>query len=57
MELSKLYGKFPKYMLEIMAENYGIPHSELSLLINEFKKNEILIVVKEADFYFEVAKK
>lgn len=57
MELSKLYRKFPKYMLEIMAENYGIPHSELSVLINEFKKNEILIVVKEADFYFEVAKK
>ena len=57
MELSKLYGKFPKYMLEIMAENYGIPHSELCVLINEFKKNETLIVVKEADFYFEVAKK
>ncbi|GAH52411.1 unnamed protein product, partial [marine sediment metagenome] len=45
MELSKLYRQFPKYMLEIMAENYGIPHSELSVLINEFKKNEILIVV------------
>jgi len=57
MELSKLYGKFPKYLLEIMAENYGIPRSELCVLINEFKKNEILIVVKEADFYFEVAKK
>jgi len=57
MELSKLYRKFPKYLLEIMAENYGIPHSELSMLINEFKKNEILIVVKDADFYFEVVKK
>ena len=57
MELTKLYGKFPKYLLEIMAENYGIPRSELCVLINEFKKNEILIVVKEADFYFKVAKK
>ena len=57
MELSKLYGKFPKYMLEIMAENYGIPHSELCVLINEFKKNKILIVVKELDFYFKVVKK
>jgi len=57
MELSMLYGKFPKYLLEIMAENYGIPQSELSLLINEFKKNETLIVVKEVDFYFKVAKK
>jgi len=57
MELSKLYGKFPKYLLEIMAENYGIPHSELCVLINEFKKNNILVIVKEADSYFEVAKK
>ena len=57
MELSKLYGKFPKYLLEIMAENYGIPHSELCVLIDEFKKNEILIVVKESDFYFKVVKK
>jgi len=57
MELSKLYGKFPKYMLEIMAENYGIPHSELCVLINEFKKNKILIVVKDLDFYFKVVKK
>jgi hypothetical protein len=57
MELSKLYGKFPKYMLEIMAENYGIPRSELCVLINEFKKNNTLIVVKESDFYFKVVKK
>jgi len=57
IELSKLYGKFPKYMLEIMAENYGIPHSELYVLINEFKKNKILIVVKESDLYFKVVKK
>ena len=57
MELSKLYGKFPKYMIEIMAENYGIPCSELCVLINEFKKNNTLIVVKESDFYFKVVKK
>jgi len=57
IELSKLYGKFPKYMLEITAENYNIPRSELCLLINEFKKNKILIVVKESDLYFKVAKK
>ncbi len=57
IELSKLYGKFPKYMLEIMAENYGIPRSELWVLINEFKKNKILLLIKEADYYFKVAKK
>ncbi len=57
MELSRLYGKFPKYMLEIMAENYRIPRSELCVLINEFKKKNILVIVKEADSYFKVAKK
>ena len=56
IELSKLYGKFPKYLLEIMADNYGIPNSELTMLINESKKKGSLIVVKEADFYFKVAK-
>ena len=57
IELSKLYGKFPKYMLEIMAENYNIPRSELCLLINEFKKNNTLIILKESDFYFQIVKK
>ncbi len=56
-ELSKLYGKFPKYMLEIMAENYGIPALELKLLIKSFKKQGILIVLKNEDFYYQLEKK
>jgi len=54
LELSKLYGKFPKYMLEIMAENYGIPVVELNLLIQSFKKQCILTVLKNEDFYYQI---
>lgn len=54
LELSKLYGKFPKYMLEIMAENYGIPAAELKLLIKSFKKQGILTVLKNEDFYYQL---
>ncbi len=57
LELSKLYGKFPKYMLEIMAENYGIPALELKLLIKSFKKQGILTVLQNEDFYYQLEKK
>ena len=50
-ELSKLYDKFPKYMLEIMAENFGIPALELNLLIKSFKKQKVLTVLKNENFY------
>ena len=54
LELSKLYGKFPKYMLEIMAENYGIPTVELKLLIQSSKKQCILTVLKNEGFYYQI---
>jgi len=54
LELSKLYGKFPKYMLEIMAENYEIPALELKLLIKSFKKLGIITVLKNEDFYYQL---
>jgi hypothetical protein len=57
LELSRLYGKFPKYMLEIMAENYGIPAFELKLLIKSFKKRGIITVLKNEDFYYQVETK
>lgn len=53
-ELSKSYGKFPKYMLEIMADNYGIPALELKLLIKSFKKQGILTVLKNEGFYYQL---
>jgi len=54
LELSRLYGKFPRYMLEIMADNYGIPTVELKLLIKSFKKQGILTVLKNEDFYYQL---
>ena len=54
LKLSKLYDKFPKYMLEIMAENYGIPALELKLLIKNFKKQGILTVLKNDNFYSQL---
>ena len=54
LELSKLYGKFPKYMLEIMAENYEIPALELKLLIKSFKKQGILTELKNENFYYQL---
>jgi hypothetical protein len=54
LELSKLYGKFPRYMFEIMAENYGIPALELKLLIKSFKKQGIITVLKNEDFYYQL---
>ena len=57
LELSKLYGKFPRYMIEIMADNYGIPALELKLLIKSFKKQGILTVLKNEDFYYKLNEK
>lgn len=54
-ELSKLYGKFPKYMIEIMAENSGISSQELLLLIREFKKQGFLTILKDEDYYYKVS--
>ena len=56
LELSKLYGKFPKFMLEIMADNYRIPALELKLLIKSFKKQGILTVLKNENYYYKVNK-
>ena len=57
LELSRLYGKFPRYMLEIMADNYGIPAVELKLLIRSFKKQGILTVLKNEGFYYQLEEK
>ncbi|MBA7564642.1 hypothetical protein ES708_06305 [subsurface metagenome] len=54
LELSRLYGKFPRYMLEIMADNYGIPAVELKMLIKSFKKQGIITVLKNEDFYYQL---
>ena len=57
LELSKLYKRFPKYMLEIMAEDYGIPTIELKSLIWSAKKSGMLIKNGDNDLYCKHKKK
>ena len=35
-ELSNTYRKFPFYLIEIMAEDYNIPHNEIKILFDNF---------------------
>lgn len=35
-ELSNMYKNFPYYIIEIMAEDYIIPETELKILIPDF---------------------
>ena len=57
LELSKLYGKFPIYMLKIMAENYGIPLPKLMEFVRLSKKIGLLTVSKDENYYYKVNKK
>jgi len=50
-ELSHTYSSFPKYMIEILAKNYGIPQSELKGLIRQFKRRGLLQVINNRDYY------
>ncbi|MFX0074345.1 MAG: hypothetical protein ACFE96_02810 [Candidatus Hermodarchaeota archaeon] len=55
LELSKIYGKFPRYMIDIMAEDSGITSQEIPNLIKAFENRGILILLKNEDFYFKVS--
>ena len=46
-ELCGLHKKFPFYMIELMAEKYGIPRSEIKILTRAFQKEGRLIKTKE----------
>jgi hypothetical protein len=50
LELSDLYREFPYYVIEIMAEKYGIPDSEVKLLTRNFQKEGILIQLEDSLF-------
>ena len=50
------YKKFPKFMIEIMAENYGIPHQEIKPLIYKYRKEGILIILKDEGYTFKLKK-
>ena len=48
------YQKFPKFMIEIMADNYGIPLKEIKLLILKFRKEGILLILKDKGYTFKL---
>jgi len=50
--LQLTYKKFPKFMIEIMAENYGIPLNEIKPLMIKFRKQGILLILKEEGYTF-----
>ena len=54
LKLCTMYKQFPKYMIELTAEEYKIPRSEITILIKRFEKKEILVPLK--DNYFTVRK-
>ncbi|MBA7522785.1 hypothetical protein ES705_14905 [subsurface metagenome] len=55
--LQRTYRKFPKFMIEIMAENYGIPIKEIKPLLNKFRKKGILLIMKDEGYTFTLNKK
>jgi hypothetical protein len=57
LNLSKLFGKFPRYTIDIMAENYDISSQEIQDLIKVFKNQGFLVLLKDEDFYYKVSQK
>ncbi|MFX1377905.1 MAG: DUF1922 domain-containing protein [Promethearchaeota archaeon] len=51
--LSKAYNTFPYYIIEIMAENYNIPKSEVKLLTRKLKKQGVLKRIN-GDYYYKL---
>ena len=43
LKISSLYHKFPLYVIEVMADNFGIPSSEIKILTRNFLKEGIII--------------
>ncbi|MCK4371048.1 MAG: hypothetical protein KAW03_08260 [Candidatus Lokiarchaeota archaeon] len=54
--LQLTYNKFPKFMIEIMAEKYGIPLKEIKPLMLKFRKKGILQILKEEGYTFKLSK-
>lgn len=52
--LHQSYKKFPKFMIEIMAEKYNIPLEEIKPLFLKFRKKGILLIVKDEGYTFRL---
>ena len=48
--ISSTYKEFPDYVIEVMAENYMIPHSQLKFLMKQFQVKGILVKLKGNSF-------
>jgi hypothetical protein len=53
VKLAKLYERFPQYVLEIMAQDYGIPTSELNTLVRSAIKSGKLVKYGEGELYYK----
>lgn len=51
-ELANMYATFPKYLIEIMAENYSIPTHRVSEFIRMMLREGDLHYSKEKNHYF-----
>lgn len=49
-EISSTYKKFPDYVLEVMADNYMIPHSQLNFLTKQFQDKGILKRLADSNY-------
>lgn len=54
--LQKSYRKFPKFMIEIMAEKYDIPIEEIKPLLQKFRRKGILHIIKEEGYTYKLNK-
>ncbi len=52
IKLDEMYKELPFYVIEFMADNYGIPSSEVKILTRFFQKEGILI--RKANSYYIV---
>ena len=52
--LSDLYDEFPRFLIDIMAEEYHIPQKEIKFQINKLKHENFLTEIKNS--YFKVEK-
>lgn len=50
IEISSMYDAFPYYVLEVMADNHGIPSKEVNILTRNWLKKGDLIKLKD-NFY------
>jgi hypothetical protein len=52
-EIQRHYSSFPLFVIQLKAEEYGIPKEELQILIKRYLLNGWLIKTKEGHFTFK----